>query len=122
MSDAIPALFTDALKLAHASWRPVLRAGLAAVAEANPAYLPDLAADTFLPTEGRIFAAFSQPRLFEFRGANVRWIPEERPSWFSKPWEYGRFENEDGSAIEDARLQREIYDVWDAQNRSSNTD
>jgi uracil-DNA glycosylase len=61
MSDAIPALFTDALKLAHASWRPVLRAGLAAVANANPAYLPDLAADTFLPAEGRIFAAFSQP-------------------------------------------------------------
>jgi uracil-DNA glycosylase len=61
MSDAIPVLFTDALKLAHASWRPVLRAGLAAVAEANPAYLAELAADTFLPVEGRIFAAFSQP-------------------------------------------------------------
>ena len=61
MSDAIPALFDDALKLAHASWRPVLRAGLAAVAEANPAYLPGLAADAFLPVEGRIFAAFTQP-------------------------------------------------------------
>ena len=67
-------------------------------------------------------ASFSQPRLFEFRGANVRWVPEERPSWFSKPWEYGRFENEDGSPIEDARLRREIYDVWDAQNRSSNVE
>ena len=32
MTDAIPALFTDALKLAHATWRPVLRTGLAAVA------------------------------------------------------------------------------------------
>lgn len=61
MTDAIPVLFSDALKLAHASWRPVLRAGLAAVAEANPPYLPELAADTFLPVEGRIFAAFSQP-------------------------------------------------------------
>jgi uracil-DNA glycosylase len=61
MSDAIPALFTDALKLAHVSWRPVLRAGLAAVAQASPAYLPDLAAGAFLPTGGRIFAAFSQP-------------------------------------------------------------
>ena len=61
MSDAIPALFVDALKLAHGSWRPVLRAGLATVAEANPAYLPELAADTFLPVEGKLFAAFSQP-------------------------------------------------------------
>ena len=68
MSDAIPVLFNDALKLAHASWRPVLRAGLAAVAEANPAYLPELAADTFLPVEGRIFAAFSQPL------ENVRYV------------------------------------------------
>ena len=61
MSDAIPSLFTDALKLAHASWQPVLRDGLAAVSRASPNYLPELAADTFLPTEGRIFAAFSQP-------------------------------------------------------------
>ena len=61
MSDAIPALFTDALKLAHASWRPVLQAGLTAVATANPAYLPELASDNFLPVEGRIFAAFTQP-------------------------------------------------------------
>lgn len=61
MSDAISVLFTDALTLAHASWRPVLRAGLAAVAEANPSYLPELATDSFLPVEGKIFAAFSQP-------------------------------------------------------------
>ena len=61
MSDAIPTPFIDALTLAHASWRPVLRAGLAAVAEANPAYLPGLAADAFLPIGGRLFAAFSQP-------------------------------------------------------------
>jgi uracil-DNA glycosylase len=61
MSDAIPALFSDALTLAHASWQPVLRAGLAEVARASPAYLPELGADSFLPTEGRLFAAFSQP-------------------------------------------------------------
>ena len=61
MSDAIPALFIDALKLAHDSWQPVLRAGLAAVAEASPAYLPELAAEPFLPVGGKIFAAFSQP-------------------------------------------------------------
>lgn len=61
MSDAIPSLFTEALKLAHSSWRPVLHDGLAAVTRASPHYLPELAADTFLPTEGRMFAAFSQP-------------------------------------------------------------
>jgi len=61
MSDAIPTLFTEALKLAHSSWRPVLHEGLAAVSRASPDYLPELAADAFLPTEGRIFAAFSQP-------------------------------------------------------------
>ena len=61
MPDAVPAPFLDALDLAHVSWQPVLRAGLAAVAKASPDYLPDLAADAFLPTEGRIFAAFSQP-------------------------------------------------------------
>lgn len=61
MSDAIPDGFNDALKLAHISWRPVLRAGLDAVAKANPAYLPALAGDSFLPTDGRLFAAFSQP-------------------------------------------------------------
>jgi uracil-DNA glycosylase len=47
--------------LADASWRPVLRAGLDAVHQNDPAYLPALAKDTYLPTEGRIFAAFAQP-------------------------------------------------------------
>jgi uracil-DNA glycosylase len=31
------------------------------MAEADPEYLQTLAADNFLPTQGRIFAAFSQP-------------------------------------------------------------
>lgn len=57
----LPAVFTDALQRVHPSWQPVLERGLQAVAEADPAYLPALAAGSFLPTGGRIFAAFGQP-------------------------------------------------------------
>lgn len=57
----VPAVFTQALSLADSSWQPVLRQGLEAVAAADPDYLPALAADDFLPTRGRIFAAFAQP-------------------------------------------------------------
>jgi uracil-DNA glycosylase len=57
----IPATLLDALALADPSWRPILRQGLEAVAQADPAYLPALAQDAYLPTNGRIFAAFSLP-------------------------------------------------------------
>lgn len=57
----IAAPIVDALGLADPSWRPILEAGLQAVAAANPGYLPALASDDYLPTEGRIFAAFAQP-------------------------------------------------------------
>jgi uracil-DNA glycosylase len=57
----IPQFFIDALKLAAPSWRPILMQGLEAMAEADPDYLQTLAADNFLPTQGRLFAAFSQP-------------------------------------------------------------
>ncbi|VXC76439.1 uracil-DNA glycosylase [Massilia sp. 9I] len=57
----IPAPILAALDRADASWRPILEAGLQAVASADPAYLPALAADDYLPTECRIFAAFAQP-------------------------------------------------------------
>jgi len=57
----IPAAILDALGLADASWRPHLLRGLEAVARANPGYLPALAIDDYLPTEGRLFAAFAQP-------------------------------------------------------------
>jgi uracil-DNA glycosylase len=57
----IPDAMLAALDLADASWRPHLLRGLQAVAEANPGYLPALAADDFLPTQGRLFAAFAQP-------------------------------------------------------------
>jgi uracil-DNA glycosylase len=58
---SIPSTILAALDLADASWRPHLLAGLEAVAAANPAYLAGLAADAFLPTEGRMFAAFALP-------------------------------------------------------------
>ncbi|MEC5159372.1 uracil-DNA glycosylase [Janthinobacterium sp. CG_S6] len=57
----IPAPILDALSLADASWRPILLRGLEALAAADPAYLPALAVDAFLPTEGRLFAAFALP-------------------------------------------------------------
>lgn len=58
---AIPPPILAALDLADPSWRPHLLAGLDAVAAANPAYLPHLAADDYLPTDGRLFAAFALP-------------------------------------------------------------
>lgn len=57
----IPPSILAALDLADASWRPHLLAGLEAVAAANPAYLPALAEDDYLPTDGRLFAAFALP-------------------------------------------------------------
>lgn len=63
MNDTIiPAVITDALALADPSWRPILLEGLRQVAAADPAYLPALAADHYLPTEQRLFAAFALPR------------------------------------------------------------
>ncbi|TFW27600.1 uracil-DNA glycosylase [Massilia horti] len=57
----IPPAIVSALDRADASWRPHLMAGLEAVAQANPAYLPALADDHYLPTEQRLFAAFGLP-------------------------------------------------------------
>ncbi|MBC7859719.1 MAG: uracil-DNA glycosylase [Burkholderiaceae bacterium] len=57
----IPAPILDALSRADASWRPILIQGLEAVAAADPAYLPALAADHYLPTGQRLFAAFALP-------------------------------------------------------------
>ncbi len=61
MSQPVPTVFLEMLNLADVSWRPILRAGLEAVASADPDYLPSLAEDTYLPTQGRLFAAFAQP-------------------------------------------------------------
>ena len=57
----IPPTILAALDLADVSWRPHLLAGLKAVAAAQPAYLDALVADDYLPTEGRLFAAFALP-------------------------------------------------------------
>lgn len=51
----------SAVSLAHASWQEILLRGLHNMDAADPAYLPALAADQFLPTDGRLFAAFAQP-------------------------------------------------------------
>lgn len=60
-STAIPAAILDALTLADPAWRPHLVAGLEAMMRATPDYLPTLAEDDYLPTGGRLFAAFSLP-------------------------------------------------------------
>ena len=57
----IPFLITDAVSLAAPSWRPVLLRGLQAVSASDPEYLPSLVDGSFLPTQGRLFAAFAQP-------------------------------------------------------------
>ena len=57
----IPEAILAALDLADASWRPHLLRGLQAMTAADPAYLPALAVDDYLPTRGRLFAAFAQP-------------------------------------------------------------
>lgn len=61
MAKPIPASIADALRLADPSWQPILNRGLQAVAETDESYLPALAADSYLPTNGRLFAAFSVP-------------------------------------------------------------
>jgi len=54
----IPTSILAALDRADASWRPVLMQGLAAM---DAAYLGELAVDDYLPTGGRLFAAFELP-------------------------------------------------------------
>lgn len=61
MTAIIPTAFLDLCSTADISWHPILTRGLQAVANADPTYLPALAKDAYLPTEGRIFAAFRQP-------------------------------------------------------------
>ncbi len=60
-TSSVPAVILDALQRAHPSWHAPLYAGLEAMAQADPAYLPALAADHYLPTGQRLFAAFTQP-------------------------------------------------------------
>lgn len=53
--------FLQALDGTHPSWQPVLRMALDAVERSTPGYLEQLASQDFLPTQGRIFSAFSLP-------------------------------------------------------------
>ena len=61
MSSVISFGINATLKFADPSWEPILLRGLEAVADADPHYLPNLAEDSYLPTENRLFAAFAQP-------------------------------------------------------------
>src|SRR5437868_11810252 len=61
MPSAIPPAILSAIDLAAPSWRPHLLAGLESMARANPGYLPALAADQYLPSGNRLFAAFALP-------------------------------------------------------------
>ncbi|MGS0743467.1 uracil-DNA glycosylase [Glaciimonas sp. GG7] len=58
---AIPVEIHRALELADPSWRPILLEGLGAMVAAHPAYLSELVSSDYLPTDGRLFAAFAQP-------------------------------------------------------------
>lgn len=61
MTKRVPSQILDMLELAHASWRPVLAMGLDALVEAHPTYLSELLKDDYLPSQGRLFAAFALP-------------------------------------------------------------
>ena len=56
-----PDLINETLKRVHPSWQSVLTEGLNAMTRQSPGYLRELCSDEFLPTRGRLFAAFSQP-------------------------------------------------------------
>jgi uracil-DNA glycosylase len=60
-SSMIPPFITDAVSLAAPGWHPILQRGLQAVSASYPEYLPSLVDGSFLPTQGRLFAAFAQP-------------------------------------------------------------
>ncbi|WP_394777720.1 uracil-DNA glycosylase [Undibacterium sp.] len=63
-----PPAVQQALELVDASWLPAVQAGLEAVQAADPSYLPGLIDGKFLPTQGRLFAAFALPM------AKVRYV------------------------------------------------
>ena len=77
MSPFVPEAILAMLSVADMSWRPILSAGLQAIADATPDYLPALAADDYLPTKGRLFAAFSLP-LDDVRYVLVGEVPYPR--------------------------------------------
>ncbi len=59
---SIPSHLLQALERADSSWQPILLQGLQAMQAASPGYFDTLGAPgDFLPTDGRLFAAFAQP-------------------------------------------------------------
>jgi len=60
-SGNVPKQITDCIQLAHPSWHTAILNGLQAMHAADPEYFPNLCSAEFLPTEGRLFAAFQQP-------------------------------------------------------------
>lgn len=56
----IPATLAPALAVVHPSWQSAVRAGLQALDRQAPDYLPRLVEGAFLPTEGRLLAAFAR--------------------------------------------------------------
>ena len=61
MPSIIPYSILATVERADASWQAVLHSALQAVADADPGYFPALAAEAYLPTAGRLLAAFAQP-------------------------------------------------------------
>lgn len=61
MAETIPPTILEQIKLADVSWQSILEQGVRRVHESDSAYLPALADDHYLPTQGRLFAAFRQP-------------------------------------------------------------
>ena len=62
MPATVPTALLDLCATADPSWHAILKTGLQAIARLDSDYLPALVQDTtYLPTEGRIFAAFKQP-------------------------------------------------------------
>ncbi|MFT5533323.1 MAG: uracil-DNA glycosylase [Burkholderiaceae bacterium] len=57
----IPAAILATVEATDPSWHRILLAGLDAVERADPGYLPALEQDAYLPTNGRLLAAFTQP-------------------------------------------------------------
>ncbi|MBR7068931.1 MAG: uracil-DNA glycosylase [Oxalobacter sp.] len=56
-----PPSIETALQRAHPSWQAILKQGLTALEKNTPGYLDSLENSGFLPTQGRLFAAFSLP-------------------------------------------------------------
>lgn len=91
----LPEVITEALKRVDPSWLAIVQDGLLSVERETPGYFEELARDEFLPTQGRLFAAFSQPL------DAVRYIlVGEGP--------YPRAQSASGYCFMDAS----VYDLW----------